>query len=663
MKNFIPTLLILFIFSCATEPEINYSGDLEIGVEKDGTLKQEGKESYEIQVDSNAFITGYVNQKTVDVVVKLFNEDNEEIANFDNPARGLELFSFTIDKTGTYTIDVEAFEEESGDYSIKINEIQQVATKPSEKVDQLVSFYSGDAPGAVIGVVENGKLTFSKAYGKANLTHDLDFELNMPTNIGSVSKQFTTFAILLLEQQGLLSIEDDVRKHIPEFPDFGEVIMVKNLMNHTNGLREVYNLMPITGWNGEDKLLREEVLNILKKQTELQVGPGEEFNYNNSAFIMLAEIVERKTDMDFPTWMKENVFEPLEMNDTYVRSNPTEIIPRATQGYSQGEHGIVESGDLYAAYGAGGIYTTPNDLTKWLTNFESKQLGGAEILNKLVTPEVLKNGDTLDYAFGIGVGEYRGLKRYSHTGADIAHRAGMIYYPEINSGIIALSNNASFNAGGLARDIADIFFEDHFTEVENDEETSEESTDDTSFTVSEEMMEKYVGKYKAEAIGLIIEYKLEEGELIAYPVGQSSLKLTPTAEHVFKYNTIEATVTFNLDANNESKTAIHVQGGSDIELIRIPDFDPSLEELELYTGKYYCDELETFYTLKVKDSSLIAEHRNLKDIKLSATENDTFSGDIYFMSEVAFKKDQNGNVEAFTVSNGRTKGIYFSKQE
>ncbi|MCO4822407.1 MAG: beta-lactamase family protein, partial [Flavobacteriaceae bacterium] len=638
----------------------NFSGDLEIGIEKESTLKQETAESYQIQVDSNAFITGYVNQKTVDVVVKLFNEDDEEIGNIDSPARGLEHFSFTIDKTGNYRIEVEPFKEESGDYSIKINAVEAIATEPSQRVDQLLSYYSGNEPGAVVGVFKDGKLTFSKAYGKANLTHDLDFDLNMPTNIGSVSKQFTTFAILLLEKQDLLSTEDDIRKHIPEFPEFDEVIKVKNLMNHTNGLREVYNLMPITGWNGEDKLLRDEVLNMLNRQTKLQVGPGEEFNYNNSAFILLADLVERKTDMDFPTWMKENVFDPLGMSDTRVRRNPSEIIPRATQGYIQDEHGLVEAGDLHAAYGAGGIYTTPNDLAKWLNNFDTKTLGGEALLNKLVTPEILKNGDTLDYAFGIGIGEHNGLKRYAHTGADIAHRAAMYYYPEIKAGVIALSNNGSFGAGGIASDIAEIYFKDHFTEDETEAETPSEEA--ASFTVSEDLLKNYVGKYKAASIGLIIEYKLEEGQLIAYPVGQSSLKLIPTSEHVFKYETIDATVTFNLDSEDISNTAVHVQGGSDFELVRIPDFDPSLEELEMYTGKFYCDELETFYTLKIKDSSLIAEHRNLKSIKLEPTEDNTFSGDIFFMSEVAFKKDENGSISAFTVGNGRTKGILFTKQ-
>jgi CubicO group peptidase (beta-lactamase class C family) len=655
MKYFAP-LLLAIVIACSQPSGINFSGDLRIGETQTGSLKAKEPKVYQLQLDSGSFIYGFVNQITVDVIVKLINDSDEEAGSFDTPARGPEQFSFEIKKSGSYRLEVAPFENQSGDFSIVVLGADPIATDPEKRVDQMMTFYSQDAPGAVIGVMEHGEMIFAKAYGKANLTHNLDFKLNTPTNIGSVSKQFTAFAILLLEKQGLLSIEDDIRKHFPELPDFGEVIRVKNLMNHTNGLREVYNLMPIAGWDGEDKLLRAEVINLLKKQKELQAAPGEEFNYNNSAFILLAELVERLTENKFPEWMKENVFDPLEMNDTYVRSDPGQIIPGASQGYSNGENSYVESGDLHAAYGAGGIYTTPTDLAKWLRNFNDPKLGGEDVINKLVTPGMLNKGDTMTYAQGIGVGEYRGLKRYAHNGADIAHRAGMIYYPEINSGVIALSNHAGFSSG-VIYPLTDLFFKDH---LEKEEE--EENKDNEAIEVDAKTLKQYVGKYKAESIGLVIEYKLEDGNLVAYPGGQSSRKLTPTSDSTFTYENIEASVLFHHLKDDKSEEAVHTQGGSNLLLDRLPPFDPALADLEKYTGKYFSDELETFYTIVVKDSALVAEHRNLKDIKLSPTETDTFSGDIFFMGEVAFKKDNSGKVNAFTVSNGRTKGIYFQRR-
>ncbi len=658
--KFILSLLLIILVSCSSGPnKINFSGDLEIGIKQSGSLEKKNPKSYEIHADSSSYITGYVEQITVDVIVKLFNEEGEELANFDDPGRGKELFSFSIEKTGKYRLEVEPFKDEHGEYTILIDKVEPIAVDPDHRVDQLLSFYSNGSPGAVIAVIDHGEVVFSKAYGKANLTHDVDFTLNTPTNIGSVSKQFTAFAILLLEQQGVLSLDDDVRKHIKELPDFNEEITIKNLLNHTNGFREIYNLMPISGWSGEDKLLRQEVINTIIRQKELQASPNEEFNYNNSAFIMLAEIVERKTEKDFPVWMKENVFEPLKMFDTYVRRDPTEIIPGASQGYSHGDFGFVESGDLYAAYGAGGIYTTPSDLAKWMKNFNDTKLGSKDMIEKLVTPDILNNGDTLTYGLGIGVGKYKGLQRYIHGGADIAHRAMMMYFPEINSGVITLSNNASFS-GNIANEIADLFFADDLIEKEIEDEASK--TDSENFELSGEIMEKYVGKFKAISIGLVIEYKMEEGKLVAHPTGQSSLALEAISKTSFKYEKIDATVVFKTDKDGNSIEAVHTQGGKNYELEKLPPFDPSFEQLQAYTGKFYSEELETFYTIKVKDSGLIAEHRNLKDIKFSPIEEDTFGGDVFFIGEVVFEKNKNGLVESLSISNGRTKGIRFVKQ-
>ena len=471
---------------------------------------------------------------TVDVVVTLKNEAGEEVDSFDGPGSGPENFKFEIEKSGTYTLEVTPFEDGAGNYNIMLGGVEPIATDPGKKVDQLMTFFSDKNPGVVVGVYKEGELIFSKAYGKANLTHDLDFELDMPTNIGSVSKQFTAMAILLLEKEGKLSLEDDVRKHIPELPDLGEVVKIRNILNHTNGWREVYNLMPIAGWYGEDKLLKEEVLTVLQKQTEFQNAPGEEYNYNNSAFIMAAEIVERLSGQDFPTFVKENIFEPLEMTNSYVRKNPATIIPRATQGYVRGDDGFEEAGDLDAAYGAGAIYTTPEDFSKWLSNFELGTVGGMDAIEKLVTPGMLNNGDTMQYGLGIGVGEYKGLKSYSHGGADIAHRAMMMYFPEIKSGVIALSNHANFPRNDAYR-VADAFFKDHFVEEEIEEDPEEEITDE-AITVSEEILSQYAGKYKAESIGLIIEYKLEDGPLVAYVPGQPPRKLIPITENNFQYD-------------------------------------------------------------------------------------------------------------------------------
>lgn len=657
--RFLFLLVAILIASCSSNPSTTLTGDLVVGTQTDGTLEKETPNSYSITVSDNTFITGYVNQVSVDVIVSLYDSEDQKIDSFDNPAQGHEPFNFSIEEGGTYRFEVAPFEEGSGDYSVMINVAEPISTDRNGRADQLMSLFSKDLPGAVIGIIDNGQLVYSKAYGKANLTHDLDFKLNTPTNIGSVSKQFTSYAILLLEDRGLLSTEDDIHEHFPELPDFGETITVANLMNHTNGFREVYNLMPLRGWYGEDNLLRSEVINLIVNQKELQDVPNTAFNYNNSAYIMLAEIVERKTDTLFPEWMKHNVFDPLGMTNSYVRSDPSQIIPNASQGYSTGESGFVENGDLAAAYGAGGIYTTPEDLSKWLANFNSPKVGTAATIKKLVTPRVLVNGDTLDYAFGVGVSDYRGQLRYAHTGADIAHRASMYYFPDINSGVIALSNNASWD-WNIPNELVDLFFED---KLEKDEEEDDEETEETGeVVVSEEVLNAIAGTYKFEEMPMSVEFTVEDGVLNGEPTGQEKIQLTPTSDSVFVNETVGVELTFKAALDGSIDSAAFAQGDNNLTLNRIPPYSPTLEELQTYTGRYFSEELETFYSITEKDSSLVAIMRNFEDIELTTAEKDIFNASVFFINEMEFKRDEQGNIIGFDVSNGRTKGIYFEKQ-
>lgn len=652
-------LAALFITACTMQNSFTYSGDLEIGAIIEGRLEAETPDTFRLNLGADIYIFGVIDQISVDVVVTLYDSTGNNLGRFDGPDEGPETFQFEIDDAGEYLLEVAPFEDDSGSYTIELKIAEPIAKDPEKRADQLFTPYTGnDVPGGVIGVMRDGKLIFSKAYGMANLSHNIAFTVNTPSNIGSVSKQFTAFSILLLEQQGKLSLDDDIRKHIPELPDFGEVITINNLLNHTNGLREVYNLMPMTGWKGEDQLRREEIIQMLTRQKELQASPGEEYNYNNSAFIMLAEIVKRKTDTEFPEWMKQNVFEPLGMYSTVVRTDPRTIIPNASQGYTITKTGFKEAGDLDASYGAGGIYTTVGDFNSWLKNFHDASVGGKDVITRLVTPDTLNNGDTMTYALGIGVDEFRGLKKYSHGGADIAHRAMLVYFPEINAGVAAMSNHASFPSGRIAFAVAEAFFSD---EIEEKEEDKKETDDSTRVAVPEKLLMAYAGKYKIANLGLVIEFNLKEGILISSMEGQPDITMIPESDAVFVYKGVEASVKFNLDNDGKVINAVHSQGGTDYELIPFAPYEPTIDELKAYEGRYFCEELETFYALELQDSTLILHIKNTKEIKLSPIEEDTFKGDIFFISEVMFLKNEDGNVKAFTVSNGRTKGIYFEK--
>ena len=654
------TLLALLLAACTLQESSNYSGDLEIGALVEGKLAKETPDSFKMELDADTYIYGIVDQLSVDVVVTIYDSAENVIRKFDGPGVGPEVFSFEVQEGGNYILEVAPFEEESGEYTIQLKVVEAIATDPEKRIDQLFIPYSGDdVPGGVIGVMKDGKLIFSKAYGMANLTDGIPYTTGTLSNIGSVSKQFTAFAILLLEQQGELSLDDDVRIHIPELPEFDEVITIKNLLNHTNGLREVYNLMPMTGWKSEDGLRREEVIEILKRQKELQASPGEEYNYNNSAFIMLAEIVERKSGQKFPDWMAENVFGPLGMESTVVRADPSTIVPNSSQGYALEASGFKEAGDLAGSYGAGGIYTTAEDFNKWLNNFHDPVLGGEELITRMITPDTLNNGDTMTYALGIGVGEYKGLKRYAHGGADIAHRAMLTYFPEINAGVVTMSNNENFT-GQISNEAIDAFFSDELESEENDQENKND-TDSTEVIVPEKLLENYAGKYKISAFGMVLEFTLKDGVLIFSAEGQPDAKMIPKSNTLFAYTGVEATVEFTTDETGKVIQAVHSQGGNKFILEPIAPYDPTQEELKALEGKYLSKELETFYTLEVRDSTLLVLIKNTKEIKLSPLDKDSYKGDVFFISEIKFIRDESGVVDGFTVSNGRTKGILFER--
>jgi CubicO group peptidase (beta-lactamase class C family) len=481
MKNLaLIFLAALFLAACnLSDSSVEFSGDLAVGELVEGTLEVETPDTFRLELEAMTFLYGEANQLTVDVVVTLYDSAGTVVGRVDGPARGPEIFTFEVKKAGRYLLEIKPFEQESGDYTLELKRVEAFAKTPEGRAEQLFLPYSGkDQAGGVVGVIQDGKVIFSSAHGMANLTYAIPYEVNTPSNIGSVSKQFTAMAILLLEKQGKLSLEDDVREYIPELPDLGQVVTLRNMLNHTNGFREVYNLMPMTGWKGEDVLLREEVLEILKRQEKLQAAPGEEYNYNNSAFIMLAEIVERISGQTFPEFMEEQVFGPLGMRSTVVRPDPATVVPEASQGYVADSAGFHIAGDLYASYGAGGIYTTVEDFSKWMGNFADPVVGDRELIARMVHRDTLNNGDTLNYGLGIGVDEVRGLVTYSHGGADIAHRAYLMYFPELNAGAVAMSNNAVFDPAHVAYEMAAFYFGEEMEQAGKAKEGPEDETEE-----------------------------------------------------------------------------------------------------------------------------------------------------------------------------------------
>lgn len=528
---------------------------------------------YAVTLPANHFVTGAADQRSVDVVVRVLDPAGKQLGSWDGPARGDERFRFTTAGAGEYRIEVAAFEKDSGAYALRLIRAQPAATEPGARVDQIMSDYDSTTPGGVVAVVQDGKLVFARGYGLANLEHGIPNSPATTYHMASVSKQFTAFAILLLAQQGKLSLDDDIRKHLPELHDFGTPITIRHLVHHTSGLRDQWTLWAMAGGRLDDVITQNDLLNLIQRQRELNFAPGSEHMYSNTGYTLLAEIAARVAREPFGVWMKRTVFDPLGMTHTQIFDDHERIVKGRAESYRRNEQTgqWVKSVLSYANRGATSLFTTAPDLALWLDNFRTGKVGGAALIEQMKQRGVLNRGDTLGYAFGIVHGKQRGLATIGHGGADAGFRTGVTYFPELNAGIIVLGNDASFNPGRIGNDMAEAFFAE---------------------------------------------------------------RMSPSPP---------------------PPAAPNPQAPSP------PEWKPSAQELEAYAGSYYSPELETRYTVAVKNGGLVAQHRRHGEFALRPHSADEFRAGSWYFSQIRFQRDPQGRVTDMRVSSGRVRNLRFER--
>lgn len=637
--------------------------DLKVGEVYSDSLEESKSQKYKLKLDSGEFVFGHALQKTVDVEVIISDPSGKRVAEFDQPARGKEIFQFESEANGAYIIEIVPFKKESGEYDLIVSQVAEIASDPAKRVDQLFMAYIGnDAPGAEVMVMKDGDIILSRAYGMANLTHGIPFETDTRTNIGSTSKQFTAMAVALLADRGLVSWDDNVRKHIPELPEFEHEVKLKHLVSHTSGYREFLNLLAMSGRNLASDLEREKIIELVQRQPELQNVPGEEWNYNNTAFVLLAEVVERVTDTPFEEWVDENIFQPLEMDNSLMRSHQSIVVPNSAQGYRVNKQGdYIESTDLAGAAGAGGIYTTLDDLAKWIRNFNDPKVGNKGIIENMTTPFVLNTGDTTLYGMGLFIQDYKEQKVIQHGGADVAHRSMLMYFPGFDGAVVTQSNSANFNSS-MAYKVADLYFKEHFTKKEKKKEEKEKETSTkVDFAYDAEKFDPLAEKYElAEVPGFILTFKRDGEKLFTQATGQPEVELQATSDSTFQIKGIPAKLTFHLNEDGSADSLTLHQNGEHIAYK--VDWSPKVEDLEDYTGPYFSEEIETYFTVVLEDSSLVMQHYQMDDIELEAGDKDSFSGG-FPITEINFIRGDEGEIKGFSASSGRTTNVFFEKLE
>ncbi|TRX48001.1 serine hydrolase [Fulvivirga sp. M361] len=656
------TLLFLFFQLGGLQAQIQKGQ-----VSKDKTISSEigttEKHQYKITLAKNQFALLEVLQQGVDLVVTTYDPKGEKIADFDSPngKYGPELITLTSVDGGEYTLEIGHLNENqpAGEYALSLQKLKPKAATLSEKVDELfIGWDSNETPGAAVAVVKDGSVIYKKGYGMASLEYDVPISPSTIFHIASVSKQFTVFSILILEKEGKLSLDDDIRKYLPEVPDFGKTITLRHLASHTSGLRDQWNLLALAGWRLDDVITKEHVLKLVRKQKNLNFAPGDEFVYCNTGFTLLAEVVARVSGKSFAEFTKANIFEPLEMSNTLFYDDHEKIVKNRAYSYYQDSTGYKKSVLNYANVGATSLFTTVEDLSRWALNFSTGKVGNEAIFKKMNTPAVLNNGKTFGGALGQFVGEYRGLSQIQHGGADAGYRSFLVRFPDQKFSVAVFSNDASFNSRKMAHNVVDIYLKDDLkAEPKKETENKKES-----IVVDVNTLNNYVGDYELQP-GFIISVTQENGQLSAQATGQPVVSLIPLSKTEFDVKGIAAKITFVPGDAEKIKLIKLAQGGQIMDAPRVKSFDKTAVKLSDFTGRFYSEELSTEYHFKVVGEKLLVQHRRLSDLELSPVKEDVFSANAWFFGQVEFVRDANNVISGCKVSSGRVRDLWFQKKD
>jgi len=531
-----------------------------------------------------------------------------------------------------------------------------------KRLDGLVSSWQGDdRPGGVIGVVRDGELVYDHAFGVTNVDRGTPITTDTTFYIASTAKQFTAAAVALLAKEHKLSLDDDIRKHLPEMPAYEVPVRVYHLIHQRSGLRDFYELavladLRLPKFNGNS-----DVLQLVSQQKALNFRPGSDFGYSNSNYVLLAEIVRRVSGQSFPNYLQSHVFGPLGMTQSRFQSGNDSSIPGRAYGHSFRNGRFVSGAGEFSFLGQGGMYTTVQDLAKWTANFATGKWGGKKLVSQLVTPPMLAAGDHKnpmfgDYAFGLMPGMYRGLRYIHHSGGAFGSTAEVLQFPDQRAAIIVLSNAPDADAREVARSVADIVLTDAIAKGDaagaKQPSVFELSTDQkramTGFfwdPASSDLWSIFLG---SRDVALALEAKFPVEAL-----SPTTLRAVDTA----------IPVEFEVKGNpGRRRLSLHVEGESERTYEEIGMRNLSPAELAEYAGKYRSPECEATVQYKLDEGRLTLVQRNLKLLPLSPfipLETDVFISEAGVL--IRFYRDDHGRISSLEANMGRARRVWFEK--
>jgi CubicO group peptidase (beta-lactamase class C family) len=528
----------------------------------------------------------------------------------------------------------------------------------TDKVDRLFTKWDKpDSPGCALAIIQNGEIIYKRGYGMANLEYDIPITPNSVFDIASNSKQFTAMCIVLLARQNLLTLDDELQKHIPEIPKYSHPITIRHLINHTSGLRDYLNLMDMSGMIGENSYLTEDIISLITRQQSLNFQPGTEQLYSNTGYLLLAEIIKRVSGKSLRVFAEEYIFTPLGMKNTHFHDDFRAIVKNRADAYEPKEDGGFQTALSWLdSCGDGQLYTTVEDLLLWDRNFYRSLMGGyrQDLIDEIMTPGKLDNGEIISGAFGLQIGDRGGLKTVFHGGSWMGYQSQFIRFSDSQLSVICLANLGTFNPTKLAFQVADLYLEDKYTEAIP--KLIPRSIQLSDLPLAE--LQLRTGFYHNPTTNSIWDLEIKDEKLMAKVAGMY-FKLAPINSNNFQSvdNQIDCDIEF---PDDRTQMLVKVNTGKGIKIFTCQKMLGSeSQELADYIGTYYSDELDCRYKLTLSEEKLYLKCKGNVPFELKSIGRELFfAGNDRF----AFIRNKGEQIIGLDRCSDRVRRIHFSKQ-
>lgn len=519
------------------------------------------------------------------------------------------------------------------------------------RVDSVFRAYDRtDAPGCALGIYRDGRIVYARGYGMANLELGIAISPRTVFDIGSTSKQFAAFAIGLLAQDGKLSLDDPVRKHIPELGAYADSIRVADLVHHTSGLRDYLALMSLAGYRFDDVTDDRDALNLIVRQKGANFAPNSEWLYSNSGYFLLSQIVKRVSGQTLRGFAAARIFGPLGMTATHFHDDHTMIVPDRATGYSPGAgRAFTIEMSNFEQTGDGAVYTTVEELLRWDRNWYDGGVGGMELLATLQKTGRLANGADHGYAAGLFIGTYRGLRTVRHGGSWAGYRAELLRFPDQRTSVACLCNRSDADPSAFADQVADVLLAGRL----EPRPASAAAPGAPAITVPAEVLAARAGAWRSPKTGDLMLLEVRDNRL-ALMFGSRAVPLDATALNRFRrggtFLVFEDAPTPTLNVERDGRVTD--------TFVRLPPTTPDPAGLGVYAGLWYSEELDATWRLEPEGNGLRVEVRDRPNVTTRAVGADLFSAGQVHLS---FTRDRKGVLTGFTVNAGRVRGIGFTR--